>query len=199
MRPAADEVPLLTRLRNGAPVVLGHRAVAPRLTDAVRRAEADAAVATLLSCSGPLPSLTTRRPLLPAQGLVQQGTYALAGGRRVGVVCALPHQTEVFRMHWSAALGGDVPVVTADPYAGSDDALTAAGVTLADAGVAGYAASTTSERTAAVQISRSTAYSAMSCAVHAKPCRARTNRRIDSLASDEGTGSPMGAEGVGDM
>lgn len=121
--PEPGEAPLISRLRDGRSVLLGHRALAGRLRDAVARCERDGAGATLLLCTGNFPPLSSDLPLLYAEPLVQRGVRAVAGDDPVGVVCPLPEQLDDVRARWSALLPGTVRVAAADPYAAPEAAL----------------------------------------------------------------------------
>lgn len=117
LAPREGEAPLISRLRDGGSVVLGHEALAPRMRDAVARCEADGAGATLLLCTGNFPPVHSIRPLLYAESLVQQGVRAVAGDGRVGIVCPLPAQREDVERRWSKLLSGPVRSESGDPYA----------------------------------------------------------------------------------
>lgn len=114
--PVEGEAPLISRLRDGRSVVLGHDALAPRMRAAVARCEADGAGATLLLCTGNFPPVPATRPLLYAEPLVQQGVRAITGGDPVGIVCPLPAQAEDVGRRWTRLLEGPVRVAPADPY-----------------------------------------------------------------------------------
>ncbi|GAB2807581.1 AroM family protein [Streptomyces daliensis] len=114
--PVEGEAPLISRLRDGSSVVLGHDALAPRMRDAVARCEADGAGATLLLCTGNFPSVPSAWPLLYAEPLVQQGVRAVVGAEPVGIVCPLPAQREDVGRRWARLLEGPVRVEPADPY-----------------------------------------------------------------------------------
>ena len=116
LAPGEGEAPLVSRLRDGDSVVLGHEALAPRIRDAVARCEADGAGATLLLCTGNFPPIPATRPLLYAEPLVQQGVRAVAAGDPVGVVCPLPAQQDDVARRWSALLPGPVRAEPGDPY-----------------------------------------------------------------------------------
>ncbi|MET9175520.1 AroM family protein [Streptomyces misionensis] len=115
--PVAGEAPLISRLRDGSSVRLGHDALAPRMREAVARCERDGAGATLLLCTGSFPPVAATRPVLYAEQLVQHGVRAVAGGDPVGVVCPLPAQREDVGRRWARLLPGQVSVEPADPYA----------------------------------------------------------------------------------
>lgn len=133
--PTADEAPLISRLRDGTSVVLGHAALGQRIRDAVARCEEAGAGATLLLCTGNFPPIPAARPVLYAEPLVQQGVRAVVGGDPVGVVCPLPAQSDDVRDRWSHLLPGTVRAVPADPYApDAADQVASAARALTDAG-----------------------------------------------------------------
>jgi protein AroM len=125
LAPVPGEAPLVSRLRDGTSVVLGHDALAPRMREAVARCEADGAAATLLLCTGNFPAVPSSRPLLYAEPLVQRGVAALVGEAPVGIVCPLPAQADDVARRWSALLPGPVRVEAADPYAADAPELAA--------------------------------------------------------------------------
>lgn len=134
LRPGPGEAPLTSRLRGGGAVVMGHRALNGLLSDAVRRSEENGAVATLLLCTGHFGDLSSQRPLLGAEPLVQRGVQALAGEEPVGIVCPLPEQASDVRKRWQRILPGPVTAAPASPYTDGDDVLAAAAEKLVAAG-----------------------------------------------------------------
>ncbi|MFE5119156.1 AroM family protein [Streptomyces sp. NPDC056669] len=137
LAPEDGEAPLVSRLRDGRSVLLGHGAIVPRITDAVARAERDGAAATLLLCTGRFPAVRARRPLLFAEPLVQQAVAATVGTDPVGIVCPHPDQAEDVSQRWAELLPGRVQAATADPYGPAErvlDDIAAAARTLVDRG-----------------------------------------------------------------
>lgn len=133
--PAPGEPPLVSRLRDGTPVLLGHDALAPRMRAAVARCEADGAGATLLLCTGNFPPVPATRPVLYAEPLVQHGVRALVGDEPVGLVCPLAAQREDVARRWSRLLPGPVRAEPGDPYApDAHDQVAAAAERLARSG-----------------------------------------------------------------
>ncbi|BAS28152.1 AroM family protein [Limnochorda pilosa] len=124
---------LLTRLRDGSSVVVGERAMVPRLQAAISRLEAQGADAVLLACTGPFPAFQHSRPLLLAERLLVEGAAAVARGCRVGVICPLPEQEEATRRKWSD-LFSHLHVAVGSPY-GPLDALRRAARRLREARV----------------------------------------------------------------
>ncbi|MGW3562379.1 AroM family protein [Streptomyces sp. NPDC000941] len=137
LAPEPGEAPLVTRLRDGGSVVLGHTALIPRIERAVARAEQDGAVATLLLCTGHFPAVRANRPLLFAEPLALHAVAAAVGPDPVGIVCPHPDQAEDAVRRWSDVLPGSVLAASANPYAPPEQALdevAAAARTLAQGG-----------------------------------------------------------------
>ncbi|MEE4597248.1 AroM family protein [Streptomyces sp. DSM 41524] len=123
LAPEHGEAPLVSRLRDGRSVLLGHGAIVPRITDAVARAERDGAAATLLLCTGRFPAVRAGRPLLFAEPLVQQAVAAAVGTDPVGIVCPHPDQAEDVSRRWAELLPGRVEAAVADPYGPAERVL----------------------------------------------------------------------------
>ncbi|MEE1801747.1 AroM family protein [Streptomyces sp. JV176] len=123
LAPEPGEAPLVSRLRDGGSVVLGHAALIPRMEEAVARAERDGAAETLLLCTGRFPSVRATRPLLFAEPLVQRAVAAVVGTDPVGIVCPHPDQAEDVARRFSEVLPGRVLAAGANPYAPRERAL----------------------------------------------------------------------------
>ncbi|WP_259471864.1 AroM family protein [Streptomyces shenzhenensis] len=139
LAPEPGEAPLVSRLRDGNAVVLGHGAVVPRMERAVARAEAEGAVATLLLCTGHFPAIQGSRPVLFAEPLVQRAVAAIVGDAPVGLVCPHPDQVADVSGRWVELLPGRVTAAGANPYAPADEAhqqIAEAARELADGGAA---------------------------------------------------------------
>ncbi|MFJ8788602.1 AroM family protein [Streptomyces sp. NPDC102462] len=137
--PEPGEAPLVSRLRDGGSVLLGHRALILRMQRAVARAEAQGAVATLLLCTGRFPAIHGSRPVLFAEPLVQRAVAAIVGEAPVGLVCPHPDQVADVTRRWSELLPGPVTAAGADPYAPAEEAhrqIAEAARKLADGGAA---------------------------------------------------------------
>ncbi|MEV7086409.1 AroM family protein [Streptomyces sp. NPDC093085] len=139
LAPEPGEAPLVSRLRDGGSVVLGHAALVPRMEEAVARAERDGAAATLVLCTGHFPALRSTRPLLFAEPLVQRAVAAIVGTDPVGILCPHPDQAEDVVRRFSEVLPGRIQAAGANPYAPRERALhevAEAAATLADRGSA---------------------------------------------------------------
>ncbi len=93
LSPSDGELPLVTRLRDGRSVVIGHDAVVPALQAAIRRVEAEADLVVLL-CSGGF-GLECRVPLLLTHGLLTGAVQALQLSGTLAIL--KPHEGQVDR------------------------------------------------------------------------------------------------------
>lgn len=120
LAPESGEDVLVSRLRDGGSVQLSPERLEPHVRQAVLRAEADGAAATLLVCTGTFADFPHQRPLLPAERLLVHGTKALADGLRLGVVCPEPEQVSMSVDKWRPHTGTPL-VEAATPYGGEPD------------------------------------------------------------------------------
>lgn len=132
--PASGEAPLVSRLRDGRSAVLGHHALMPLLSNAIRRCADDGASAVLLLCTGRFDSFDVPIPVYPAEPLAQQGVRALVGTDHVGVLNPLAEQTAEARRRWEAILPGPISMAAADPYTASIEEIADAARSLACSG-----------------------------------------------------------------
>lgn len=140
--PAADDHPLVTRLRDGREVVVSRQRLLPLVQRAVERVEGEAHLVMML-CTGTFPRFRTTRLVLHPEHLLLYAVQAAAGGARVGVLtpsaAQIPHQERRWR-----AVASAVTVRAFSPYRGGDDldtacaAFVAAGVELVALDCLGY-------------------------------------------------------------
>jgi protein AroM len=135
LAPACGEDLLVTRLREGREVTLAETRLMPLLQDAVDEVTGRGAVIVAALCTGSLPGIRCRPPLLMPGPLVRNLVAALAPGSRrgrlarLGVVVPAPDQAGSAMADWSAA-ADEVLVLAASPY-GPPAALAQAAETLA--------------------------------------------------------------------
>ncbi len=132
--PASPAEALVTRLADGAEVVVGKSALVPRLQACLDRL-APATDASVILCAGAFPPLRSPRPVLVPDRLIAAMVDAVWDGGRLGVIVPIPEQREGARARW-ASVDREAAVVVASPYrgagmlAGAAEALRRAGVTL---------------------------------------------------------------------
>jgi protein AroM len=114
----ADET-LVTRMADGAEVLVAKRHIIPRIQACIHRL-APAVDALVLLCTGRFPEFESARPFLEPQGLVDRVLQAVVGpGGKVGVMVPATAQVEGSRQQM-ATYGLTAQVEVASPYAGGD-------------------------------------------------------------------------------
>lgn len=132
LAPADDDVPLVTRLRDGTQVVVGKRAVLPHLAEAVADVGADGRPVAVL-CSGSFPRLeSVVGVILPEAALRTRLVRELGVSDRLGVVAPLREQADQADVKWGD-LATELVAVFASPY-GPDSAVREAAARLRDQG-----------------------------------------------------------------
>ena len=134
LAPTADDDALITRLRDGADVLVAKSRVVPRLQACIDRlaGEADASV---ILCAGVFPAFRSTHPIVMPERCMAAMVDAVFDGRRLGVIVPIEHQRASYRARWSR-VDPDVSVVVASPYddparlVDAADALRGAGVSL---------------------------------------------------------------------
>ena len=126
--PRPGDAVLVSRMRDGSQVKMAESAVIPLVQDCICRAEKEGAKATVLLCTGHLPSFRHERFLLIPQPVIHSMVKALAQDSTVGVI--VPDQDQQMQVEQLFSSNG-VSVVTAaaSPYLESDkmkEAATAA-------------------------------------------------------------------------
>lgn len=117
LAPAADDFPLVTRLRDRRSVTVGERAITPFVQDVIHRVEGNADLVIVL-CTGEF-AVTCRKPLLFPGRVLTSTVMAVHGGRPIAVL--VPHEGQVAPQieRWRER-GATASVFAASPYAGAD-------------------------------------------------------------------------------
>ena len=134
--PDADEAPLVSRLRTGASVQIGHRALLPRLAAAIERCAADGADAVLLMCTGHFEPVPARVPVYDAESLAQASVAEQVGDAGFGVLTPVAAQVDESRGRWAVRMGRVVEVVPCNPYTAEPAEVASAALTLLAASAA---------------------------------------------------------------
>jgi protein AroM len=134
--PERDETPLVSRLRTGASVQIGHRALLPRLEAAIERCAADGADAVLLMCTGHFEPVPARVPVYDAESLAQASVVAQVGDTAFGVLTPVAAQVEESRGRWAALVVRPVDVAPCNPYTSAAADVASAAVALVAASAA---------------------------------------------------------------
>ncbi len=115
--PQTGEFPLVTRVRQGRPIVVGGVAIRPLLQRAIDRVGADADLVVVL-CSTPV-SLQSRLPLLHPDRLLSAAVASLASSNLVAVVTPRADQVRTQRDRWRS-FGFPSVVLHASPFGDED-------------------------------------------------------------------------------
>ena len=128
--PEADEAPLVSRLRTGGSVQIGHRALVPRLEAAIERCAADGADAVLLMCTGHFEPVPARVPVYDAESLAQASVVEQVGDTHFGVLTPVAAQVDESRARWAARMDRAVQVAACNPYTADPADVASAALTL---------------------------------------------------------------------
>jgi protein AroM len=108
---------LVTRLRDGSPVVLRKDWVQARLQDLLDAVDPGEYIAVVLLCTGAFPGLRGPGLFLDAQHLVDHGVAGLgAGARRIGIL--LPQAEQAQGFHLGPMGDRELAFSHASPYRG---------------------------------------------------------------------------------
>jgi protein AroM len=134
LAPRADDDALITRLRDGADVLVGKSRILSRLQACLDRL-AGAADASVILCAGVFKPFRSTRPVVLPERCMTALVNAVFDGGRLGVIVPIAHQRAAYGARWSR-VDPHVTVVVASPYDDPDrlvdaaDALRRAGVSL---------------------------------------------------------------------
>lgn len=121
--PAPGEIPYVSRLRNGAQVLLSKERILPLLQRAVEAVVQGGARAVVVLCTGSFPSLRCPVPiLLPDRLLRNFVDGVLPGDGRLGVLVPHADQVSMACQAWRA-IAHDVRVLSISPYVGFDEGV----------------------------------------------------------------------------
>jgi protein AroM len=130
-RPAAPGDPLITRLRDGASVIVAKQAILGRLQGCLDRLDPEIDAAVLL-CTGVFPRFRSSHPVLEPDRILYAAAEAVFGGGRLGVLIPIEAQRATMAARWRPIDFG-VAIAVASPYAGTAP-LVAAAEALREAG-----------------------------------------------------------------
>ena len=114
LAPVADDDALITRLRDGAEVIVGKSRILPHLQACLDRLAAETEAAAIL-CAGVFPAFRSPHPVVMPERCMAAMVDAVFDGRRLGVIVPIEQQRESYRSRWSR-VDPRVSVVVASPY-----------------------------------------------------------------------------------
>jgi protein AroM len=133
LAPTADADALVTRLRDGADVLVAKSRIVPRLQACLDGlAVADASV---ILCAGVFPPFRSARPVVMPERCMAAMVDAAFDGGRLGVIVPIAQQRDAYGARWSR-VDAHVAVAVASPYedparlVAAAEALRRAGVSL---------------------------------------------------------------------
>lgn len=115
MAPSQDDIHLITRLNDGRSVIVGKKALIPRLQEQIGVMEAQGVAATVISCTGPFPRFISRHPILLPDRIIGGIIPALLSGGKLGIIVPIVEQEQQLRSKWQL---DNVTTIftTANPY-----------------------------------------------------------------------------------
>jgi protein AroM len=134
LAPTGDDDALITRLRDGADVIVGKSRILSHLQACLDRL-ADATEASAILCAGVFPAFRSPHPVVMPERCMAAMVDAAFDGRRLGVIVPIAQQRESYRARWSR-VDPRAAVVVASPYddparlVDASEALRRAGVSL---------------------------------------------------------------------
>ena len=114
LAPADDDDALITRLRDGADVLVAKSRILPRLQACLDRLAGETEAATIL-CAGVFPPFRSPHPVVLPERCMAAMVDAVFDGRRLGVIVPIVEQRDSYRARWSR-VDPRVTVVVASPY-----------------------------------------------------------------------------------
>lgn len=134
LQPQEQELPLVSRLRDGTEVVIAKERLIPHLQRAVDRAVQDGATLAVILCTGEFAKLAPSIPAIYPDRVLAHTVEAILPAGTIGVM--LPHEGQMSMMSrkWSSATRRFIGTVVS-PYSGSDE-LAVHAAKLRDAGSA---------------------------------------------------------------
>lgn len=131
--PKNDEIPMVTRLRDGSTVTVSKERLLPRLQQCIDSLEERGARILVLQCTGEFPVFRSRGLLIKPQRVVHRVTKGILEKGKLGLVVPLPEQIPLSLSKWQEP---ELEVIadSASSY-GRDEDLAAAAQRLAEHGV----------------------------------------------------------------
>ncbi len=114
--PEAGMLPLVTRMQNGAEVIVAKEKLLPRLNDAVMSLDDEGVNLILLLCNGDFPVFDTHCLVIEPQRLVDHCVAGLLDQRhRLGILVPVPEQKDWVRQRLGAS-NYKITLAVASPY-----------------------------------------------------------------------------------
>jgi protein AroM len=117
LRPTEDDFPLVTRLKDGASVVIGKKKILPLLRSRVRDLEREGIDLLALLCTEDFGDLSSSKPLLMPARIMRSFVFAILARGRLFVLVPLSAQKKAAEKKWQ---GQEISVTVEafNPYGG---------------------------------------------------------------------------------
>ncbi|MDH7607085.1 MAG: AroM family protein [Candidatus Bathyarchaeota archaeon] len=114
LAPTKKDYVLVTRLKDGTPVKVARRYIAPKIQKCLKELEEMGVSLNLLLCTGEFPRLKAEKPLLMPEALITNVMRCVKGGK-IGVVVPEKEQISYVERKWRSK-GISTIVAYANPY-----------------------------------------------------------------------------------
>lgn len=114
LAPAGDDDALITRLHDGADVIVGKSRILSRLQACLDRLAGETEASAIL-CAGAFPAFRSPHPVVMPERCMAAMVGAAFDGRRLGVIVPIVEQRASYHARWSR-VDPRVAVVVASPY-----------------------------------------------------------------------------------
>ncbi len=124
LAPRAGQDALITRLRDGASVIVAKQAILGLLQTCLDRLDGEIDASVVL-CTGVFPRFRSSHPVLEPDRVLYAAAQAVFGGGRLGVMIPIEAQRESMAARWGS-LDPHAAIAVASPYAGTGALVEAA-------------------------------------------------------------------------
>jgi len=115
MKPKEGDYTLVTRLKNGVQVIIAKKDILPKIQEKIKELNEERVDVILFLCTGELPVMKSKALIIRPNELLHKTIFAIAGGKKVGILVPLPEQKEQFKKEWLLS-GVDTVIACGSPY-----------------------------------------------------------------------------------
>lgn len=119
MKPEEEDYILVTRLKDGTQVIVTKKYILPKIQEKIKELNKEGVDVILLLCTGELPTLKSKVPIIRPHELLHKIVAAIAGEEKIGILVPLPEQKEQFKKEWLLS-GVDAEIACGSPYRGKE-------------------------------------------------------------------------------
>jgi len=99
MKPKEGDYTLVTRLKNGVQVIIAKKDILPKIQEKIKELNEERVDVILFLCTGELPVMKSKALIIRPNELLHKTIFAIAGGKKVGILVPLPEQKEQL-LYW---------------------------------------------------------------------------------------------------